>query len=133
MKTLIFCFLFSTILFGQSVRPEYRNLKCDENLEYDFIEINDKKHIYKIVWLSFEVKDNDTIYIGDIIIPGLDKNTDTLFLKKTLREIGKKEHFSGFMVHGDCKSRDIGFQAVYPSQKEREHMNLYRIGKFYLD
>ena len=130
---LLFLFLLTISIKAQTERPVYRNIVCDEELEYDKIKIVKDEYDYKIISLSYRVENSDTIFIGDLIIPNFNAKSDTIHLKNVLQHIGKKERFSEFLVYGDCESREISHQAAFPTDKQRKHLNLFRIGEFHLE
>ncbi|WP_347922772.1 hypothetical protein [Pontimicrobium sp. SW4] len=102
-------------------------------MKFDTIQIQKNNYIYKVVSLYRVETKTDTIYIGEIILPGFIPNSRTLLLKEVLTIIGKNEGFSGFEVYPDCESIKIQQSSSGYSWQIREENRKNIVGKIMID
>jgi hypothetical protein len=135
MKKETLKYIFTLLIIGSTFTMQAQNqnladFEC-KNVILDSIKFENQIIKYKILNKHKLYSKGLTDYFNtDIIFPGFDSNSDKIIVQKIINEIAKNNPTDEFNAFKNCETREIFYQGLELSSKQKKLFKKNFIGFF---
>lgn len=118
---------------AQNKKPIEFNLSCDSlsNTQMDTLTLSGNIVRYKIISThKLYKKGTFEFFESNILLPDFDSQSDKKYIKNVLNKIGASIYTNEFIAFKDCIAREIYYQAIFPTKKQKKYLKKNLIGYF---